>query len=284
MNKAFLNAPFPRIQRLKNASWVIVAVGLFTSSFFLIFKPFGIVNETGEWFVDLIIAGFGFIFIATMFFMEWVIPKLFPRLFERWTLKKAVIWYAILILIVALNNYIYKGFWNNFQGLSLSGYLIVLGRTISLTFVVFFSFVGITRYLSKNGLINLTNSKNQLIKGNGNESLACKLQDILFIESDNNYVDIHLCQNAKRTKVVLRSSLKNIEKQLIHPLSPLMKCHRRYLINPFQFEIVNNKSREVILSLKEYDDLVPVSKAFEKGIKKEVVVRPKNLSILHKTA
>jgi DNA-binding LytR/AlgR family response regulator len=98
------------------------------------------------------------------------------------------------------------------------------------------------------------------------QSIELNLDEILFIVSDDNYVDIHLLSNGQRKKVVFRSSLKNIENQIVNPISPMYRCHRRYLVNINYFEIKNKKSRKASIALKKYADEVPVSSTYERSI------------------
>ncbi len=284
MNLTVLHTPFPRIKIKGKAAWAIVMAGLLTSVFILVFKPFGIQNETGEAWVNVIIAGFGLVFILSILLMELVLPAIFPSLFQNWTLKKAVGWYVVVIIVVAFNNYLYKSYWNDFEDFfGWSSFALVLWRTLGIGFVILFFLFGIREYLNRQRLSALLSNEDCLIKGENNESLKCRLEEILFVESDNNYVDIHLEKNGLRSKVVLRSSLKQIEKQLIRPISPIYKCHRSFLINSKHFDVVNANSRSMTIALKKYSDQIPVSKNYVRTVKEHLSLRPKNLSILTKT-
>ena len=56
------------------------------------------------------------------------------------------------------------------------------------------------------------------------------LSDILWFESDNNYVEIKTLQK----KFVIRCSLKRLLDQL--PITDFVKCHKQFIINIFQVE------------------------------------------------
>ena len=88
----------------------------------------------------------------------------------------------------------------------------------------------------------------------------------MYVVSDDNYVDIHIQSDEKREKIIFRSSLKNIEEQIVNPLSPLYRCHRRYIINASFFKIKNRKSRNTSLELIPFGEEIPVSAKYASEI------------------
>jgi DNA-binding LytR/AlgR family response regulator len=100
------------------------------------------------------------------------------------------------------------------------------------------------------------------------KSIQLDLTALLYIVSDDNYVDVHyLSADGARDKLVLRSSLKNIETQIVNPISPIQRCHRKYLINTHRFKVEKATSRSMTLLLKNYGDSIPVSSQHVKFIK-----------------
>lgn len=274
MRMSILNASFPRIQNRRKASCLTILAGVLTSVFILWFKPFGIQNETGEWYVDLVIAGFGGVFIGSILTMEGLIPYLFPSLFENWTFGKAILWYSALILFLGLNNYLYKSYWEGFEYMSWSGFSVVFGRTLAIVPVISFFVLGFIQSMSQKKIALLSHQENVRIKTTGGKSIQLKASEVLYIESDDNYVDIHLESEGIRRKVILRSSLKNVEAQLVNPFSPIFRCHRRYLINLKRVYILDNKSRSLSLSLKKYSDKIPVSRSYVNKVRSKLAIRP----------
>lgn len=70
----------------------------------------------------------------------------------------------------------------------------------------------------------LLKSKSIIIKDGYNE-VKLNFDEILFIKSDKNYIDIQLSNR----KITIRNTLENISKQL--PEEVFMKVHRSYVIN-----------------------------------------------------
>ncbi|MFD2589161.1 LytTR family transcriptional regulator DNA-binding domain-containing protein [Croceitalea marina] len=100
------------------------------------------------------------------------------------------------------------------------------------------------------------------------------ISEVMYIVSDDNYVDVHLEIKGSREKKVLRSSLKNIESQIVNPFSPIYRCHRKYLINIQYFKVKEINSRSMTISLQRYHDEIPVSKKYAEHINTILQIHP----------
>jgi len=269
-----LYTPFPRPNSsVKNILWLL-AIGLSSSVFILIFKPFDIENQTGEWYVDLIIFSLGIVFFFSVLIMEFLIPKVIPKLFERWILGKAIFWYAWVILFVGAIMFTYKSYLGGFRDFTWTEYFLVLGRILGIGITVSFFVLGIIGYINKKRLSLISSTEIYSIKAPNSKSLRLNLNHVMYVVSDDNYVDIHIEANGKREKLVFRSSLKNIETQIVNPLSPIYRCHRRHLINIAYFKIKKNTSRNTSIQLINYDNEIPVSKKYDDFIVSLLQVGP----------
>lgn len=269
-----LYTPFPRPKASrKNILWLLV-IGLSSSLFILLFKPFDIENQTGEWYVDLIIFSLGIVFFISIYFVEFLVPKILPKLFERWVLGKAIIWYTLVILSVGAIMFTYKSYLGGFRDFTWAEYFFVLGRILGIGITVSFFSLGIISYINKKQLSLISSNENYAIKTPNSKPLRLNLNHVIYIVSDDNYVDIHIEANGKRKKLVLRSSLKNIESQIVNPLSPIYRCHRTHLINIRYFKIKKNTSRNTSIQLIKYDDEIPVSKKYADFIVNLLQVHP----------
>ena len=270
----FLATPFPKPQRTRKNLLYVGLVGIGSSLIILLYKPFGIQNQTGEWLVDVVIFSLGIVFILAIWFMEWGVPAMLPRLFARWSLGKAVLWYAWVMVFVGFVMFIYKNLWGGFQEFTTREFLMVLGRVLIIGLTVSFVVLGVWQYVNQRKIAFITSKETYTITGQNGQSVQFVLQDILYIQSDDNYVDIHYLANGQRKKEVLRSSLKNVESQIVNPLSPVVRCHRQYLINLERFRIAKMTSRAMTLVLNDDQDEVPVSKKYIPILKQQLSTRP----------
>ena len=102
-----------------------------------------------------------------------------------------------------------------------------------------------------------------LIKDN-KTSLRLKVDDILFIKSDGNYIEVHTSAG----KHLLRSSIKRVLED--HPGTSLRRCHKSYIINLSKVKTIqgNSKGYEILLEGAEFP--IPLSRNLGKEFKEEL--------------
>jgi len=270
-----LRTPFPRpAYSRENIRWIVM-MGLAASTFILWYEPFGIENPTGDWMVRLVIFSLGMVFIVSVWLIEFAIPGWFPRPFQRWTVGKAILWYTIVLLFVGGCQFVYKSWWAGWSDFTWSEFAGVVIRVTGISFSVGFILLGVWQYLRPKTFTRLLTGETFQVRTSDGKPLSLNLGEVLFLASDDNYVDIHLLRNGQRETVVVRSSLKHLEAQLVHPLSPIQRCHRRYLIHTDCFEIMDQSSRKMTIGLKRYPDQLPVSKKYIPRLRPLLPIRPK---------
>jgi DNA-binding LytR/AlgR family response regulator len=95
--------------------------------------------------------------------------------------------------------------------------------------------------------------------------LTLKSVNILYLESNDNYVNVYYLDNEKTKSYLVRNSLKQLEKSLKD--YPIYRCHRSYSVNIKNVKMIRKAKKGyelVINSLKE--ECLPVSKSYEKKI------------------
>ncbi len=95
--------------------------------------------------------------------------------------------------------------------------------------------------------------------------ITLKCADVLYLESNDNYLNIHYLDNQKRKIFMIRNSLKNIEKQLKE--YPLYRTHRKFSVNIKNVKLMkkSRKGYELVMNT-EKEDLLPVTLSYEKKI------------------
>ncbi len=268
-------------------------IGLFIGLFLLVFEPFGL----GQWETEykwLNVIGFGLItFLFTgIHFTLW--PALFPRYFaeQQWTVGRAV-WFILLnILFIAIGNFLYLGFLLNlpFEWQNLI-WMIVVTLTVGLfpaTGTVLFGYIrrlrkyrdlAATLHLhpisspeSTNGVLQTPPSvpashsvQITLVADNERDTLALAPDDLLFIESSDNYCTVYHLLNGKLQKPLLRSSLSRIESQLVH-FPRLVRCHRSFIVNLDRVERVTGNAQGYKLHLLSGELEVPVARRYNETL------------------
>lgn len=96
---------------------------------------------------------------------------------------------------------------------------------------------------------------------NGKHKLQIKTDNLLYIKSEDNYVEIFYVSDQKVKCELQRNTLKNIEQQ--YAKSPFLeRCHRSYIINPSKINQVIKSNRQIQLDLG-FSKTVPVSPKYQ---------------------
>ena len=102
----------------------------------------------------------------------------------------------------------------------------------------------------------------------GKEKISLRLADVLFFESDDNYVNVHYLEGTETKKYVLRNTIKHMEQALIK--YNIVRCHRGYLVNMMNVLRIEKQSRKGFRLILKGDSVfqVPVSRQYVSEIHK----------------
>ena len=89
---------------------------------------------------------------------------------------------------------------------------------------------------------------------------------VMYIKSEENYVQIHYLDNNRSRKFSLRSSMRALENELSK--FGLVRCHRSYFINPRFIKIVHRDPAGLIVAELKQDghESIPVSRKYHDSI------------------
>jgi hypothetical protein len=279
MIKYFLSQPYPY---LINKWRVIIFVSCFIVVFIGIFQPIGL-TEFHSAYKFLVIGGYGIVGFVISFVNLFVIPYLFKNWFDgkRWTVLKQILWLSWILFTIGIGNYLYTSylfsmFWG-FKGFFIFQFFtLVIGIIPIVILTIINQNIKLAYNLKQASEFNL---KIESIKGNiEKEQTVCMIADnekdmfeiqlsnLLYIEAVGNYVQIYYFIDREIKNVLLRSSLKRLELQLVD-FSSLIKCHRAFIVNMNQIDKVTGNSQGLKLSLKKNDIEIPVSRNYSKELK-----------------
>ena len=89
---------------------------------------------------------------------------------------------------------------------------------------------------------------------------------VMFIKSEDNYVQIHYIDQNRPKKFILRSSMRALEDNLSK--HGLVRCHRSFFINPSFIKIVHRDSSGLIVAELNRDgfESIPISRKYQDTI------------------
>ncbi len=94
---------------------------------------------------------------------------------------------------------------------------------------------------------------------------SIKSADILFVESTDNYVTVHTLEKGKVKKIMLRNTMKRLEKELEGTL--IHRCHRSYMVNFENIKLVKLISTNLYIYMDSPEEIrIPVSKSYAEHV------------------
>lgn len=274
----WLNRPYPLIQNKRDKLILVVAFGIFTYFFLLLYLPFGAARIQGGrvWFL----MGFGLSVSLALTVTYGILPSIFKKIFnpDKWQIKNEVAFLCVNVVLVTVFNYTY----NSTVGLNIApqhSFVEFLGITLAvgifpLIILIFLTELFFNRKNSSYALaLNNSINTNILPSPNGmltiipettrSEMLELDLTNFLFAVSDNNYITIFYLKNSRLENQLMRLSLKKLEHQL-KAFDVMVRCHRSYIVNKTKIKKFTGNARALNLELEGYDSPIPVSRGFPK--------------------
>ncbi|MBC5612333.1 MULTISPECIES: LytTR family DNA-binding domain-containing protein [Bacteroides] len=281
--RRYLQSPYPVVyQRWK----VVLISSLVVFLILLVLQPFGISGIEGHKFWILL----GFMGVTAVFLSipVYLFACLFPEFYkeEGWTVWKQIVNLLMVILFIAVGNWLYSTFvfgwglrWDVFCVFAL--FTLVIGLFPTVLFILLNQNRLLAIYLEEATEMNLhlqrSVSATESIEtteivsllsfqGGTRESLELDSKDLLYIESDGNYIRVNYQKGGRTMQCLLRMTMKQAEE--VTGGSPLVaKCHRAFLVNLRKVVKVSGNSQGYRLLLEGCPEEIPVSRAYSKQVK-----------------
>ncbi|WP_170265019.1 LytR/AlgR family response regulator transcription factor [Salibacter halophilus] len=263
---------------------MIIAISIFIGLFLMVFEPFGLQFIEMEY-KALFLFGYGVVTFCFMVLNLIIIPKIFPRHFaeKNWTVKRHIIWLVIDVVMIAAGNYLYSVWVGFFSWAGIEGFLIFLGFTIPIGLfpAVITTFIqqniNLKRNLAGSDEINTsishkkdhTETNSTLDLTAGNQTYSFHYEQIIFIESEGNYVKVHYRDGEEVKREMIRSTMKGVEDLISNEV--LFRCHRAFIVNLDYVQKVEGNSQGFTLQLEFSNDQIPVSRSYTKPFKKAMI-------------
>ena len=99
------------------------------------------------------------------------------------------------------------------------------------------------------------------ISENKSDKLTLKFKNIISIKSADNYIEINYLEKGIMEKKLLRSTLKNIESQLVNQ-KKFIRCHRTTIVNSLYIEKMTTSYNGSYLKMSYIEEKIPVSRQY----------------------
>jgi len=271
-----MNAKIPPYMYEKNN---VVRLILFTATFALlfinIFKPFG----ARDWYK---ISDLKFFLFASLIVLVGMLVVVLSRIIMLSFVKKNSLTYqqyGVWVLAEILSMSMFYALFTKFipvENANRDFMQIFYDSTLHAALILLLPYSFFWMYLSwheKNLLlenIKLEDKNIDLPKKNmmafpdekGEIKISIILENLLFVDSADNYATIHYLNKSKVSHFLIRNSLKWMEENLTKD-SPLVRCHRSYIVNLDKVKVLRKTKDGIYLELDAINTPdIPVSKTY----------------------
>ena len=281
--RRYLQSPYPVVyQRWK----VVLISSLVVFLILLVLQPVGISGIEGHKFWILL----GFMGVTAVFLSipVYLFACLFPEFYkeEGWTVWKQIVNLLMVILFIAVGNWLYSTFvfgwglrWDVFCVFAL--FTLVIGLFPTVLFILLNQNRLLAIHLEEATEMNLHLQRSvsamesietaEIVsllsfQGGTRESMELDSKDLLYIESDGNYIRVNYQKGGRTMQCLLRMTMKQAEE--VTGGSPLVaKCHRAFLVNLRKVVKISGNSQGYRLLLEGCPEEIPVSRAYSKQVK-----------------
>lgn len=261
-----------------NRKFYLVAFSVFVAFIFLnFFEPFGLYYDESisheEVFVELFIAML--VAFIILLLSQFVVRALFK--INSFTPITLLLWFLFEAIFVASAWLVLEILTVDFSGTLLN---VWLENILAYTLIMFIPYFLYVSYVHNRDLIKKLKNDNRVreletikIKDiilkdeNHIVKLVLKPENLLFIQSSDNYVELNFMENGILSKFLLRNSIKNLEATFIN--TPIIRCHRSYIVNTTNIELVKKTTSGFNLKINLVPEIIiPVSKSYISEFKK----------------
>ncbi|WP_375561598.1 7TM diverse intracellular signaling domain-containing protein [Bernardetia sp. OM2101] len=111
-----------------------------------------------------------------------------------------------------------------------------------------------------------------ILTENKEEDFKVEADNLLYIQTADNYLEIFFLENQSISKKLIRNTLKSISEMLENDFPQFFRCHKSYLINLHQVKHISGNAQGYKLHLFYGEELIPVSRKNNSIIKEKLEI------------
>lgn len=278
-NNPFLR-PFPDREFGKEVVVGIGRVSLFVFAALYLLRPMGIHFPGNPLMICL---GYGLITFVVGITYSFITTRVFgwKKSGDSWVLWKWILDAALLLVFIALANFVYYNAlvdWTAFHPIVFTA--VALPTVLIGLFPITLSGMAVQMRAERNNRklaveVQLATTRQSEITEAplmqiGDGLLKVAPGNLLFCESQQNYVRCVFLKDGQATEQTVRATLSGLAEQITD--DQLVRCHRSFLVNPEKVLQVQGNAQGLRLKLVATKEEVPVSRAYVKAFR-ELMLR-----------
>jgi hypothetical protein len=267
----FFKKPYPFNDDLTYNTKIIFAISIGVFAFLWLFQPFNISLLPVKMKYYLIV-GLGLVTFLSLSVNLLLLPSLFQKQLtsSNWNIIKEIVW-NLWVLSTILVGYF---FYTHALGVMKFNFntvieIVVLGSVPITILIVFNQDKMLRSHLRLADELNKKLQENksihekivQFTSDYQKDSLAIKVNSLLFIRSANNYIEVFWQEGYDVKNQMVRCSMSNAE-AIVKDEKFIFKCHRSYMININHIKRFEGNSQGYKLFLTNVAVAIPVAKSF----------------------
>lgn len=282
VQSSWLNKAYYLDASIRHRLLQALAFSSFVFVFLSFFRPFGI-PQLGSLAVAIAFNFAGLTFVC-MLLLNIVVPKAFPKFFheEAWTVGRELLYSCVNVVFIGLAN----GLLSIYLKLAEANFTVLVMFLVYTVSIAIFPISGSIVYKEMRARkqyeagseqlnevivpVNLKEEELLVLKGqNLEDTLQLRAEQLLYIMSADNYVEVYFLDKNHVGKKLLRNPLKVYEEQLA-PFLHFWRCHKSYLVNLNRVERVSGNAQGYKLHLNSTQETVPVSRSNNAELKEKL--------------
>ncbi len=290
----FLNRPIAEDFSFKNQIWQSLQGGLYVFLFLYFFGNLSSANKSASIMSGaLLLAVFGAGCVVSTLVANWVVPTLLPTLYDedRWTVWKFTLQTLFVLFCVSAGNQLllillrlqHPTFGQMYLTVTIIGFFPIIMSVVVTeqrrlkrnlahaqvlneqlrhqSAVTLAAPVALDRSIAINPLEMVAPEPIVLLSENGKERLSLQPDQLRYVESVGNYVEVHWANATQLQKTVMRSTLKDVADSLA-AYPQFFRCHRAFLVNLRAISQTEGNARGYQLTLSGSHEKIPVSRSY----------------------
>ena len=256
----FLNRPFPYLDNLKYRLIHVGIIMAYSVFFMVVFQPFSFNSWLNMGWFGL--AGLGIFGSIPIAISQLLIRPLIN--IKTFRVKHFIIWFILeLIFLTVFMSLLYSDPDYNFledlkSTFEYTAKIAILPYSFSILII---SLIQINKEKSLKKVLTSEDIDLLSFKDEREQvKFSVKSNDILYIESTDNYVTLFFSNEDKVNKQMIRTSLKRIEDTKLS--LKLLRCHRSFMVNIDNVLWMRKEGRNFVLKVKSIDSFIPVSRSY----------------------
>ena len=270
----------------QNQTLMVLFVSLFAVIFINIFKPFGSEDwmtkgrftptEYLLWSTILVSLGMSIVAISRVIMYHYS-----KKPVHSITILKYALWVIVELMLLSA-SFTVLALITSYGGASrdpMEIYKNALQNTIFIMFIPYLIFIMYLSYQDKSAKLrtimeeNLGNKSTSFIAfhdDRGILQLSVAKENLLYIESADNYISTWYLKNGQLKKQLIRITLKDLSQQLAD--TNIVRCHRSFMVNLDQIKVLRREKENLFIELG-YPGLkeIPISKTYGEEVLKRIV-------------